>query len=88
MVTFTEALWFAWLFIEWEDNLWVPILLHIFMNFSWTLFDVGGNAAEDHVTNIFRVITITLTIGITIIRKKRKKIPGGINKSNLIVNRT
>ncbi len=86
MVTFTGALWFAWLFIEWEENLWVPILLHIFMNLSWTLFNVGENAAGDHVTNIFRVITIALTIAITIIRKKRKKIPGGINKRNLIVN--
>jgi len=83
-VTFTGALWFAWLFIEWEENLWVPIFLHVFMNLSWTAFNVGGNAAGSSIPNIFRIITIVLTIVITVVYNKRKKLPRRINKNNLL----
>ena len=85
-VTSMGALWFAWLFIEWNENLWIPIFLHIFMNLSWVLFNVGSNALGDYYTNIFRIITITLTIIITIIYNKRKD-TFRINKKNLVVNK-
>ncbi len=84
-VTAMGALWFAWLFIEWHENLWIPIFLHIFMNLSWVLFDVGNNALGDIFTNIFRVVTITITVTSTIIYNKRKD-KFQINRSNLIVN--
>jgi len=85
LVTFMGAGWFAWLFIEWKENLWVPIFLHIFMNLSWVLFDVGNNALGGYVTNIFRIITIALTVIITIIYNKRKD-KFSINRKNLITN--
>ena len=77
--------WFAWLFIEWKENLWIPIFLHIFMNLSWVLFEVDNNALGGYVTNIFRIITIALTVIITIIYNKRKD-KFSINRKNLITN--
>jgi len=86
LVTSMGAVWFAWLFIEWRENLWLPIFLHIFMNLSWILFEVSNDASGNLYTNIFRIITITLTVTITIIYNKRKD-KFSINKSNLIRNK-
>lgn len=85
-VTFLGALWFSWLYIEWNNNLWVPIFLHGLMNLSWILFDVSGNAADKLAENIFRIITIALSIYLTIrfIRRKEKR---RITGNKLFVNK-
>lgn len=83
-ITSIGAIWFAWLYIEWNNNLWIPIFLHIIMNLSWGLFEVSSNALGGFYTNLFRIITITLTIIITI--KFNKKNGLRINRKNLIVN--
>lgn len=83
-VTAIGAAWFAWLYIEWNNNLWVPIFLHILMNLSWTLFEVSDTALGGITTNIFRVITIALTIVITL--RHNKKAGYAISKNNLIRN--
>lgn len=84
-VTFMGAVWFAWLFIEWKENLWVPIFLHIFMNLSWTLFDVSSNALGGVLPNVFRITTIALTVILTIHYNKTKD-HFRINKGNLWVH--
>jgi len=84
LVTFFGAIWFAWLYIEWNNNLWLPIFLHVLMNFSWGLFDVSNNALGGFYTNFFRIITIALTIIITI--KYNKKNGLKICRKNLIIN--
>jgi len=83
-VTSIGAIWFAWLYIEWNNNLWIPIFLHIFMNLSWGLFELSDNALGGSYSNLFRIITITLTIIITI--KYNRKNGLRINRKNLIVN--
>lgn len=83
LTTFVGAAWFSWLFIEWKNNLWIPIFLHIFMNLSWVLFDVGENAMGDTYTNVFRAISIAITVVATIIFNKKKDY-FRINKKNLI----
>ncbi len=85
LVTAVGALWFSWLFIEWKENLWIPILLHVFMNLSWVLFDVGGDAGGSLIPNIFRIITILLSVVFTIIYRKRKG-EFRITRKNLVVN--
>ena len=85
-ITFMGAAWFSWLFIEWNENLWVPIFLHILMNLSWILFEVSNNALGGIYTNIFRVVTIALTVIATVIYNKRKD-RFRINRKNLITNR-
>jgi hypothetical protein len=86
IVTLMGAAWFAWLFIEWNENIWVPIGLHVLMNLSWILFDISDTALGGISANIFRALTITLSILITIYYSKKN---GGlkITRKNLIINR-
>lgn len=87
LVTFIGSAWFAWLFIEWDENLWIPIFLHILMNLSWTLFNVSENALGGVYTNVFRIITIILTVIATILYNNRKD-KYRVNGNNLLINKT
>lgn len=87
LITFSGAAWFAWLFAEWENNLWLIFFLHSLMNLSWILFDVSANALGGLYANIFRGITIALSIIITIRYKKWKGLPFYITRSALLVHR-
>lgn len=71
-ITLIGAIWFSWIYIEWESNLWVVISLHFFMNLSWKLFSVGETALGGGGANLFRVCTIILAILLTIIYRKQK----------------
>lgn len=85
-VTFLGGLWFAWLFIEWKANLWVPVFFHMFMNLSWVIFDVDETALGGTYSNLFRIITIALSIIITIYyNKKNDKFR--ITDKNFFVNK-
>jgi len=86
LITSIGAIWFSWIFIEWNDNLWVPIFLHTFMNLSWILFDVSSNAQGGLYTNIFRFITIALSIILTIYYHKKRGLK--VSRRNLIMNKT
>ncbi len=83
-ITTIGAIWFSWLYVEWEKNLWIPIFLHTLMNLSWILFEVSNNALGGVYTNLFRAITIALTIIITILYHKKRGL--NINRKNLIIN--
>ncbi|MDP3441429.1 MAG: CPBP family glutamic-type intramembrane protease, partial [Ignavibacteria bacterium] len=48
---------FAWTYIEWNNNLWVSIHLHLLMNLYWMLFSAGDNALGGLTSNIFRGLT-------------------------------
>lgn len=79
-VTFSGAIFFAWLFVEWKYNLWVPILTHTLMNLSWNIFAVDSNALGDLTANVFRGLTILIAILFTIFYKKRRNEPLIVNK--------
>ncbi len=83
ITTFLGSALFAWTYIEWKNNLWVPIFLHLFMNLSWMLFSAGDNAFGGIYSNVFRVLTITMIIIGTIIYKKRKGYRLSINKKTI-----
>lgn len=68
-VTALGAIWYAWLYVEW-DSLWVPVFLHALMNLSWALFDVSDTALGGLYPNLFRIITVALTIILTIRHNK------------------
>lgn len=78
LITAVGAAWFAWLYTEWDNNLWVPVFMHVLMNLSWTLFEVSSTALGGGLTNVFRATTIALTIFITIYyhRKSGLRITG------------
>jgi len=72
-VTALGALYFSWVYVECNYNLWVSIGLHMFMNFSWIVFPVEGNETSVGVLvpNILRVASIALTVILIIIYKKK-----------------
>ena len=71
ITTFLGAIFFAWLFVEWDYNLWVPVFLHTLMNLSWNLFNVSDNALGNINSNIFRGLTIAAAIILTILYKRK-----------------
>lgn len=72
-VTFIGAVYFSWMYVEWNFNLWVPIGLHILMNGAWVIFSIEGTevAAGGLISNITRVISILLAIGLTVWYKRK-----------------
>lgn len=87
-VTLIGAILFAWVYIEWKNNLGIPIFLHLFMNLSWELFSVSDNAFGGIYSNVFRVVTLALIITLTVIYKKKKGIKLEINKHTLWIKKT
>lgn len=83
-ITALGAIWFSWLYIEWKNNLWIPVFLHVLMNLSWQLFDVSNNALGGIYPNIFRIITIALTVIITI--RHNRKSGMQVKRRNLMIN--
>ncbi|HRW75730.1 MAG: CPBP family intramembrane metalloprotease [Lewinellaceae bacterium] len=81
-VTAMGGMWFAWLYIEWDRNLWVPLFMHMLMNAWWTLFAAGTDAAGGWEANLFRGLTIAISVIVTI---RRNKTNGGprITRENL-----
>ncbi|WNJ19786.1 CPBP family intramembrane glutamic endopeptidase [Pontibacter sp. G13] len=71
-VTSLGACWFAWLYIEWDNNLWVPIFVHLLMNFFWAIFTIDNTAIGSTMGNVFRVATIALSIILTIRMAKKR----------------
>ena len=73
-VTFAGAAWFAWLYVEWRNKLWLPITLHILMNLYWTLFEIESTALGGIGANICRGLTIAFSVIFTIRRKRPRQI--------------
>ncbi|MCB0517095.1 MAG: CPBP family intramembrane glutamic endopeptidase [Chitinophagales bacterium] len=84
-VTFMGAILFAWLYVEWNYNLWVPIFLHSLMNLTWHIFEMDETALGGLLPNVLRGLTIILAIVFTVLYKRKKGQKLTITKDNLIV---
>ncbi|PTT34741.1 hypothetical protein DBR28_13265, partial [Chryseobacterium sp. HMWF028] len=62
LLTFLGSILYAWLYTEWSFNLWVPILLHSFMNLIWMIFDFDNTVIGSWGVNICRLLTVSLSI--------------------------
>ena len=82
-ITFLGGILFAWVFAEWNFNIWIPIFLHFFMNFSALLFSATENALGGLYFNVFRLITIVFVIAGTIIYKRKKGLKLEVNKNTI-----
>ena len=65
-VTLMGGCWFAWLYVKWDYNLWIAIGLHFFMNLSWAVFTISDNALGGWGANVFRIMTIALSVVYTL----------------------
>jgi membrane protease YdiL (CAAX protease family) len=82
-ITFAGAIWFAWLFIEWNDNLWVPVFMHFLMNFYWDLFSTEKTAVGGLLLNLPRILTIAISIYVTIRLSKKYLGKLRVNRTNM-----
>ncbi len=73
LVTSGAGIGFAIFYKMWGWNLWFPIFMHIFMNLSFVIFDLGDNVLLSGTANIFRGITILLAIIASIYINYRNK---------------
>ncbi len=72
LVTGLGSIFFSWVYVECEYNLWCPIFLHTLMNFSWSAFIISSNGAVGNIaTNIFRIMTIIIAIALVIFYKRK-----------------
>lgn len=69
------GIFYSWVFVRWNDNLWVPWALHGFMNLWWDVFDLADNPLGGWLANIMRAGTIAAAIVITIFFA-----PGGLRR--------
>jgi uncharacterized protein len=60
------SIWFGWLYVRWEYNLWIPIALHALMNSWWTIFGASETALGGTEANIARLLTIVLSVVLTL----------------------
>lgn len=83
-VTFAGSVWFAWLFVEWRNNIWLPIWLHTLMNFYWDLFSNDNTAMGGLLLNLPRMLTVAFSVYVTL--KMTRKYFGSpvIDKTNLL----
>ena len=86
LATAAGSVWFGWLYLEWRSNAWINISLHVLMNLSWLLFSIEGGAAGNVLANVFRVVTVAVSIVVTLqIQSKKKGFV--VNRETLWINK-
>ena len=73
-ITASGAFLFSWLYERWHFNLWVPVFLHAFMNFAWSLFRVGEGAFAGWLPAAMQVTSVTLAILLTLRGTRRRRV--------------
>ncbi len=73
LVTGIGGMWFSWLYKSWNYNLWIPLGFHFFMNLWWTIFSAGDTALGGWSANVFRAVTIILSVIATLQYQKRQQ---------------
>ncbi|WP_297838311.1 CPBP family intramembrane glutamic endopeptidase [Ignavibacterium sp.] len=88
LITFLGGILFAWVYAEWNFNIWIPIFLHMLMNLAWEIFSVSDNALGGIYSNVFRFLTVGLVIILTILYKKRNGLKLSVNKNTFLLLKT
>ena len=87
-VTALGSIFFSWLYVEWNYNLWSVIWLHTLMNLPWIVFRVSTSGAVGDIgANALRLCTIILAIGLTVAYKRKRGLPYRIQINTLITNK-
>ena len=70
-ITLVAGLWWAWIYVEWDYNVWVPISFHVLMNGWFNVFVVSDTALLPIAGEIARALVVVISIALTISFKKR-----------------
>lgn len=54
--------WFAWLYCECGYRIWYPMWMHLLMNAAYGFFNMSGGAMGEASANIFKGLTIILSL--------------------------
>lgn len=73
LITGLGGAFFAWLLVRWDNNLWVPIGMHVFMNLWWEIFAVDRTAIGNWIANAARISAVAAAVVITL--QKTRRIP-------------
>lgn len=57
-ITAVGGVFFSWLYLRFDRNLWPAIVMHIGMNSVWNAFDLGENAIGGVLGNVLRALTV------------------------------
>lgn len=74
LITGFGGAFFAWLLVRWNNNLWVPIGMHVFMNLWWEVFAVDRTAIGNWIANAARIFAVAAAIVITLQKTRRVSI--------------
>lgn len=74
--------WFAWLYCECGYSIWYPMWMHLFMNAAYGIFNMSGGAMGEASANIFKGLTIILSLVYVYWRRKNGK-PREVTKARL-----
>jgi len=79
-ITAIAAVWWSWMYIEWDNNIWVPIGLHMFMNGYFEIFDVAEGTLGSWSFFFIRGIVVLISVGLTVRHAEKRghfRITGG-----------
>ena len=71
-ITLIGALWWAWIYVEWDYNAWVPIGFHVLMNGWFNVFVVSDTALLPIAGEIARISVVVISVALTL-RMRRKQ---------------
>jgi membrane protease YdiL (CAAX protease family) len=57
-ITAVGSIFFSWLYLRFDRNLWPAVVMHIGMNTVWTAFDLGENAIGGALGNALRLAAV------------------------------
>lgn len=69
----------CWVFTRWDDNLWLLVSLHGFMNLWWAVFDVSDNPLGGWFPNAMRLASVVLIVILTLRHGRIRRLSGRIS---------
>ena len=71
-ITLAAGLWWAWLYVRWDFNLYVPIGFHVFMNSWFNVFDVSETARLPMAGEVTRAAVVVASVIATLLLKRKR----------------
>ena len=71
-ITAIAAVWWSWIYIEWDNNIWMPAAFHILMNMYFAIFDVADGTLGSWSFFAIRAIVCFISIALTVRHAKKR----------------
>jgi len=71
-ITAIAAVWWSWIYIEWDNNIWMPAAFHILMNMYFAIFDVAEGTLGSWSFFAIRAVVCLISIALTVRHAKKR----------------